>query len=73
MVECEISVLQTSVLGRRIDDPKRLRNEIAAWQKRETKPDSIKWMFHQTDKAAPNLGRAYPATAKDSKNHVMNH
>jgi len=33
MVECEISVLQRQCLGRRIDDPKRLRKEIAACQR----------------------------------------
>ena len=67
MVECEISVLQRQCLGRRIDDPKRLRNEIAAWQKRRNKTRArIKWMF-TTDKARAKLGRAYPATAKESK------
>ena len=54
-------------LGRRIDDPKRLRNEIAAWQKRRNKARArIKWIF-TTDKARAKLGRAYPATAKESK------
>jgi transposase len=67
MVECEISVLQRQCLGRRIDDPKRLRNEIAAWQKRRNKTRArIKWMF-TTDKARAKLGRAYPATTKESK------
>ena len=67
MVECEISVLQRQCLGRRIDDPKRLRNEIAAWQRQRNKTRaSIKWMF-TTDKARAKLGRAYPATAKESK------
>src|ERR1700751_1583820 len=67
MVECEISVLQRQCLGRRIDDPKRLRNEIAAWQKRRNKTRArIKWMF-TTDKARAKLRRAYPATAKESK------
>ena len=67
MVECEISVLQRQCLGRRIDDPKRLRNEIAAWQRRRNKARArIKWMF-TTDKARAKLGRAYPATAKESK------
>ena len=66
MVECEITVLQRQCLGRRIDDPKRLRNEIAAWQKRRNKTRArIKWMF-TTDKARTKLGRAYPATAKES-------
>ena len=67
MVECEISVLQRQCLGRRIDDPKRLRSEIAAWQRRRNKTrTSIKWMF-TTDKARAKMGRAYPATAKESK------
>ena len=67
MVECEIGVLQRQCLGRRIDDPKRLRNEIAAWQRRRNKTRArIKWMF-TTDKARAKLGRAYPATAKESK------
>ncbi|WP_424579056.1 MULTISPECIES: IS630 family transposase [Bradyrhizobium] len=67
MVECEISVLQRQCLGRRIADPKRLRNEIAAWQKRRNKTRvRIKWMF-TTDKARAKLGRAYPATPKESK------
>ena len=67
MVECEISVLQRQCLGRRIDDPKRLRNEIAAWQQQRNKARArIKWMF-TTDKARAKLGRAYPATVKESK------
>jgi hypothetical protein len=67
MVECEISVLQRQCLGRRIDDPKRLRKEIAAWQQQRNKArDRIKWMF-TTDKARAKLGRAYPVTAKESK------
>src|SRR5271169_990459 len=67
MVECEISVLQRQCLGRRIDDPKRIRKEIAAWQNRRNKTRArIKWMF-TTDKARAKLGRAYPATAKESK------
>ena len=67
MVECEISVLQRQCLGRRIDDTKKLRNEIAAWQRRRNKANArIKWMF-TTDKARAKLGRAYPAAAKESK------
>lgn len=67
MVECEISVLQRQCLGRRIDDPKKLRNEIAAWQRQRNKTRArIKWMF-TTDKARAKLSRAYPATAKESK------
>ena len=67
MVECEISVLQRQCLGRRIDDPKRLRNEIGAWQRQRNKTrERIKWMF-TTDKARAKLRRAYPTTAKESK------
>ena len=67
MVECEISVLQRQCLGSRIDDPKKLRNEIAEWQRWRNKARAhIKWMF-TTDKARAKLGRAYPATAKESK------
>ena len=67
MVECEISVLQRQCLGRRIDDPKRLRNEITAWQRQRNKTrERIKWMF-TTDKARAKLRRAYPTTAKESK------
>ena len=67
MVECEISVLQRQCLGRRIDDPKKLRNEIAAWQRCRNKAKArIKWMF-TTDKARAKLGRAYPAAPKESK------
>ncbi|WFU40042.1 IS630 family transposase [Bradyrhizobium sp. CB82] len=67
MVECEISVLQRQCLGRRIDDPKRLRNEIAAWQRPRNKTrQRIKWMF-TTDKARAKLRRAYPTTSKESK------
>jgi transposase len=68
MVECEISVLQRQCLGRRIEDPKRLRIEIAAWQRRRNKLRArIKWMF-TTDKALAKLGRAYPVPPK-SQNH----
>src|SRR3981189_3402075 len=67
MVECEISVLQRQCLGRRIDDPKRLRKQIAAWQRQRKKTrNRIKGMF-TTDKARANLGRAYPTTDKESK------
>ena len=67
MVEIEIGVLQGQCLGRRIDDPKRLRNEIAAWQRQRNKARArIKWMF-TTDKARAKLARAYPDTLKESK------
>lgn len=68
MVECEISVLQRQCLGRHIDDPKRLRNEIAAWQKRRNKTRArIKWMSQQI-KPAPNSAAPIQPPAK-SQNH----
>src|ERR1700682_2037301 len=66
MVEIEIGVLRGQCLDRRIDDPKRLRREITAWERRRNHARSrIKWMF-TTDKARAKMGRAYPATSKES-------
>jgi transposase len=66
MVEIEIGVLRGQCLDRRIDDPKRLRREIAAWQRqRNAAADRIKWMF-TTDKARAKMGHAYPDTFKES-------
>src|SRR5436309_2401600 len=66
MVEIEIGVLRGQCLDRRIDDPKRLRRHIAAWErKRNAARSRIKWMF-TTDKARAKMGRAYPATSKES-------
>ena len=66
MVEIEIGVLRGQCLDRRIDDPKRLRREITAWERRRNDARSrIKWMF-TTDKARAKMGRAYPATSKES-------
>ena len=67
MVEIEIGVLQGQCLGRRIDDPKRLRNEIATWERQRNNARArINWMF-TTDKARSKLGRAYPDMLKESK------
>lgn len=67
MVEIEIGVLQGQCLGRRIDDPKCLKNEIAAWERQRNKARArINWMF-TTNKARAKLGRAYPGTPKESK------
>src|SRR5215475_5454411 len=67
MVEIEIGVLQGQCLGRRIADPKRLRNEIAAWERQRNKTRArINWMF-TTDKARAKLARAYPGIPKESK------
>ena len=66
MVEIEIGVMRRQCLNRRIDDPKRLRYEITAWERRRNAARSrIKWMF-TTDKARAKMGRAYPATSKKS-------
>src|ERR1700685_2970499 len=66
MVEIEIGVLRGQCLDRRIDDPKRLRREIIAWERRRNAARSrIKWMF-TTNKARAKMGRAYPATSKES-------
>jgi hypothetical protein len=66
MVEIEIGVLRGHCLDRRIDDTKRLRREIAAWQRqRNATRARIKWMF-TTDKARAKMGHAYP-DAKESQ------
>src|SRR6266851_815396 len=66
MVEIEIGVLRGQCLDRRIDDPKRLVSEIAAWEKQRNAAGArIKWMF-TTDKARAKMGRAYPVTSKES-------
>jgi transposase len=66
MVEIEISVLRGQCLDRRIDDPKSLRREIAAWQRqRNASRARIKWMF-TTDKARAKMRHAYPHTPKES-------
>jgi hypothetical protein len=66
MVEIEIGVLRGQCLDRRIDDPKSLCREIAAWQRqRNATRARIKWMF-TTDKARAKMGHAYPHTPKES-------
>src|SRR6267378_2373394 len=66
MVEIEIGVLRGQCLARRIDDPKRLRREITAWERQRNAARSrIKWMF-TTDKARAKMAGAYPATSKES-------
>ncbi|WP_229188448.1 IS630 family transposase [Bradyrhizobium oropedii] len=66
MVEIEIGVMRGQCLDRRIDDPKRLRREIAAWERQRNAARSrIKWMF-TTDKARSKMGRAYPNASKES-------
>jgi DDE superfamily endonuclease len=66
IVEIEIGVLRGQCLDRRIADPKRLRREIAAWERqRNAARARIKWMF-TTDKARAKMGHAYPDTSKES-------
>ena len=66
MVEIEIGVLRGQCLDRRIDDPKVLIPEIAAWERQRNAAGArIKWMF-TTDKARAKMGRAYPDTTKES-------
>jgi transposase len=66
MVEIEIGVLRGQCLARRIDDPKRLRREITAWERQRNAARSrIKWMF-TTEKARAKMGRAYPDASKES-------
>ncbi len=66
MVEIEIGVLRGQCLDRRIDDPKRLISEIAAWERQRNAAGArIKWMF-TTEKARAKMGRAYPVTSKES-------
>ena len=66
MVEIEIGALRGQCLDRRIDDPRRLISEIAAWeQQRNAAGARIKWMFI-TEKARAKMGRAYPVTSKAS-------
>jgi hypothetical protein len=61
-----ICVLRGQCLDRRIDDPKRLLSEIAAWEKQRNAAGArIKWMF-TAEKARAKMGRAYPVTSKES-------
>ena len=65
MVEIEIGVMRGQCLDRRIDDPKRLVSEVAAWeQQRNAAGARINWMF-TTDKARAKMGRSYPHTSKE--------
>jgi hypothetical protein len=60
MVEIEIGVLRGQCLDRRIEDPKWLCREVAAWERaRNAARARIKWMF-TTDKARAKMARAYP-------------
>jgi DDE superfamily endonuclease len=69
-VEIEIGVLRAQCLDRRIDNPKRLIDEIAAWEKqRNAAGDRIKWMF-TLRKPAPKWAGPIPSRPK-SHNHSI--
>ena len=60
IAECELSVLGRQCLARRIDDGRRLADEIAAWQRdRNTAATRVNWQF-TTDDARIKLRRLYP-------------
>src|SRR5215218_8304902 len=60
MAEIEIGVLRGQCLDRRIDNPDRLKLEIAAWERQRNAAGArVKWMF-TTEKARAKMGRAYP-------------
>ena len=59
MVEIELSVLSRQCLGRRISDAKRLKREVARWQKRRNLERArIRWRFG-VDAARQKLGKSY--------------
>jgi hypothetical protein len=65
MVAIEIGVLRGQCPDRRIDDPKILIREIAAWERQRNEAGArIKWMV-TADKARVKMGRAYPDTTKE--------
>jgi len=60
IAECELSVLGRQCLARRIDDGRRLAEEIAAWQRdRNRGSNRVNWQF-TTDDARIKLRRLYP-------------
>jgi hypothetical protein len=60
MAECELSVLATQCLARRIPDKDTLTREVAAWQKlRNAKHAKADWHFTTAD-ARIKLKRLYP-------------
>jgi transposase len=60
MAECELAVLASQCLGRRIPNIETLEREIAAWQiQRNQHQAKINWQF-STDLARVKLKRLYP-------------
>jgi transposase len=63
MAEIEIGVLKGQCLDRRIDNRRRLKREIAAWEReRNAAGARIQWMF-TTETARTKMDRAYPNPA----------
>lgn len=61
MAECELSVLWSQCLGRRVPDRQTLEREVAAWQAtRDQATARISWQF-TTEDARIKLKRLYPA------------
>ena len=56
-------MLRGQCLDRRIDDPKHLISEIAAWEQQRNAAGA---RINTTDKARAKMGRAYPVTSKES-------
>jgi hypothetical protein len=60
MGECELSVLSSQCLDRRIPDKERLIKEVAAWENdRNKKHAKADWQFTTAD-ARAKLKRLYP-------------
>jgi hypothetical protein len=60
IAECELSVLSSQCLKRRIPDKVSLIREVAAWEfRRNAAHDSVDWQF-TTDDARVKLKRLYP-------------
>ena len=60
MAECELSVLSTQCLARRIADKQTLSHEVAAWvDSRNNKHAKADWQFTTAD-ARIKLKRLYP-------------
>ena len=65
MVEIEIGVLRGQCLDRRIDDPKRLISEIAAWNDNETPSAPASNGCSQPTKPAPKWAAPIPSRPKN--------
>lgn len=60
IAECELSALGRQCLARRIDDGKRLADEVAAWEHdRNASAKNVNWQFTTAD-ARIKLRRLYP-------------